>query len=89
MNLSIWGKREVVEDFKKMTLTQKNFFFILAVLGLSCSMYVGSSSLTRDRTRVPCIGSAQSYPWDHQGSPSNVLLISRILKCTLHFLTFL
>ena len=27
---------------------------------LSCSMHVGSSSLTRDRTRAPCIGSTES-----------------------------
>ena len=32
-------------------------------------MHVGSSSLTRDRTRAPCIGSTESYPLDHQGSP--------------------
>ena len=27
------------------------------------------NSLSRDRTRAPCIGSAESYPLDHQGSP--------------------
>ena len=27
---------------------------------LSCGMRVGSSSLTRDRTRAPCIGSVES-----------------------------
>ena len=37
---------------------------------LSCGMHEGSSSLTRDRTRAPCIGSTESYPLDHQGSPS-------------------
>ena len=37
---------------------------------LSCGMHVGSSSLTRDRTRAPCIGSVESYPLHHQGSPS-------------------
>ena len=36
---------------------------------LSCGMHAGSSSLTRDRTQVPCIGSVESYPLDHQGSP--------------------
>ena len=36
---------------------------------LSCSMHVGSSSLTRDRTQAPCIGSMESYPLCHQGSP--------------------
>ena len=37
---------------------------------LSCSMHVRSSSLTRDRTRAPCIGSTESYPLCHQGSPA-------------------
>ena len=38
----------------------------LAALGLSCGMrnlnlrHVGSSSLTRDQTLAPCIGSAES-----------------------------
>ena len=36
---------------------------------LSCSMHEGSSSPTRYWTRAPCIGSAESYPLDHQGSP--------------------
>ena len=36
---------------------------------LSCGMHVGSSSLTRDRTQAPCIGSTESYPLHHQGSP--------------------
>ena len=27
---------------------------------LSCSMHVGSSSLTRDQTQAPCIGSTES-----------------------------
>ena len=36
---------------------------------LSCSMYVGSSYLTRDRTHAPCIRSVESYPLCHQGSP--------------------
>ena len=35
---------------------------------LSCGMHVESSSPTRDRTWVPCIGSSESYPLDHQGS---------------------
>ena len=32
-------------------------------------MHAGSSSLTRNRTQAPCIGSMESYPLDHQGSP--------------------
>ena len=36
--------------------------------------HVGCSSLTRDRTLVPCIGSAESQPLDNQGSPALYLL---------------
>ena len=36
---------------------------------LSYGMHVGSSSLTRDQTRAPCIGRAESYPLHHQGNP--------------------
>ena len=36
---------------------------------LSCGMHVGSSTPTRNATRAPCIGSVESYPLDHQGSP--------------------
>ena len=43
--------------------------FILAAPDLSCGISVGSSSTTRDRTRAPCVGSAESYPLDHQGRP--------------------
>ena len=43
---------------------------LVAACGLlSCGMHVGSSSPTRDRTQAPCIGSAESYPPDNQGSP--------------------
>ena len=62
------------------------FFFLmficLAVQGLSgsswnlCSFsqHVRSSSLTRDWTGVPCIGSTESWPPDCQGSPWRILL---------------
>ena len=49
--------------------------FSCGVWELSCGMHVGSSSLTRDRTWAPCIGSTESYPLDHQGSPSAHFLI--------------
>ena len=39
---------------------------------LTCGMYAGSSSPTRNRTRASCIGSTESYPLDHQGSPGNL-----------------
>ena len=50
----------------------------MAALGLSCShvgpfqfLPVGSSSLTRDQTHVPCTRSSESWPLDHQGSPTH------------------
>ena len=50
-------------------------FIYLAALGLRCGMQdlqlwqVGSSSLTRDRTQAPCLGSRESQLLDHQESP--------------------
>ena len=51
-------------------------FIYLVALGLSgsmqtlsCGMHVGSSPLTRDWTRAHCIGSMESYPLRHKGSP--------------------
>ena len=50
----------------------------MAALGLSWShvgpfqlLHVGSSSLTRDQTHVPCTWSSESWPLDHQGSPTH------------------
>ena len=37
-------------------------------------LYVGYSSPTRDQTWAPCIGSMESEPLDHQGSPQIQLL---------------
>ena len=37
-------------------------------------LHAGSSSLTRGRTKVPYVGSVESYLKDHQGSPSTGLL---------------
>ena len=45
------------------------------IFDLLCSMWdpsfwhVGSSSYTRDGTWATCIGSAESWPLDHRGSP--------------------
>ena len=64
-------------------------FIYLFMLTLSCSMYVGSSSLTRDRTLAPCIGSMESYALDHQESPFCsffiVLFIFFLLSCKNSF----
>ena len=54
--------------------------FLVAACGLlSCSMHAGSRSPTRDQTRAPCIGSTESYPLDHQGSPSSYFFTFSIL----------
>ena len=56
--------------------------FVVAHGIFSCSMHVGSSSPTRDRTQAPCIGSAGSYPLDHQGSPSRIFYLKIYLNPT-------
>ena len=58
------------------------FFFNCSMRTLSCSMHAGYSSPTRDQTRAPCIGSTESYPLDHQGSPYVLFSYS---KCFLVF----
>ena len=40
----------------------------VTIRGLSCGMR-GLSSSTRDQTWALCIGSTDSFPLDHQGSP--------------------
>ena len=47
---------------------------------LSCGMQYLSSSLTRDWTRVPCTGNAESQPLDHQGSPLISIFLSNGIK---------
>ena len=47
---------------------------VVACRIFSCNMrtqvrHVGSSSLTRDQTCAPCIGSSESQPLDQQGRP--------------------
>ena len=53
---------------------------------LSCGTWdpVGSSPLTRDTTWDPCIGSVESWPPDHQGSPDWCLLNLLNLRIQLH-----
>ena len=50
---------------------------------LSCGMRAGSSSLTRNRAWA-CIGSAESYPLDHQGSPQFYFLFPEIRGFSQH-----
>ena len=58
-------------------------FFVWAALRGMCDL----SSLTRDRTRMPCIGSMQSSPLDHLGSPSfRVLSLEAVITAVVEFL---
>lgn len=47
--------------------------------GLSCDARVSLAAcgilvpVIRDQTQAPCIGSVESYPLDHQGSPTRLL----------------
>ena len=50
---------------------------LVAVCGIFQVQYMGSSSLTRKQTQAPCIGSTESWTWDHQGSPRIHFLIPR------------
>ena len=56
----------------KLILFYFLIFIYLGVPNLSCS--VGSSSQTRYWTQGPCIGSMESQPLDHQGSPWKLIL---------------
>ena len=42
-------------------------------------------SLTKDQTWAPCIGSAESYPLDHQGSPKSTFLCMKRSLITSHW----
>ena len=79
---------EYIIGIRPYTIFKHICLFILAVLGLSCGtrdlhcgmrtlscgMHAGSSCLTRDRTWAPWIGSVESSPLDHQGSPLTLFL---------------
>ena len=70
------GCSEIVNIKKKFIyLSRLCQVLVVACRLLSCSMHAGSSSLTRDQTWAPCIGSTESYPLDHQGSPSEIVNI--------------
>ena len=48
-------------------------YFSCGMRTLSCGMHEGSRSLSREQTWAPCIGSVESYPLDHKGSPYSIL----------------
>ena len=62
--------------------------FIAAHGPSSCSVWVqlrhgDRSSLTRDQTWVPCIGTTESYPLDYQGSPQRNFLCLNFSCCKI------
>ena len=54
-------------------------FLSCSMRTLSCGMCVGPSSLTRDRTLAPYIGSRESYPLDHEGNPLKLRFLDEII----------
>ena len=78
--------------FKNMYL----FIWLCQVLMAACRVCrvcnsvagCGIGSLTRDQTRAPCIGSVESQPLDHQGSPISLFLWGRSCKSFLQELCF-
>ena len=59
----------------KQSPNHQTFIYLFGCAGLSCStqdwQHVGPSSLTRDQIWAPCIGSTESWPLDHQRSPTS------------------
>ena len=67
------------------------FIYLLIYFLFGCDgsylWHVGSSSLMRDQTRAPCIGSTEFYSLDHQQSPNytifklqRALLVAQLAK---------
>ena len=56
--------------------------FIICLYLCGCArsqlQHVGSSSLTRDGTRAPCVGRMESQPVDHQGRSPSYLYLTQI-----------
>ena len=84
-NLS--SKVSSIDLKQNLTLTLKKIYLFSYLFGCTRSQlwHVRSSSLTRDQTWAPCIRSAESQPLDHQGSPSNSVLIVTSGFLSSHF----
>ena len=93
--LQMWTLRHIASKGQSQDLNPGNLipeFVLLIYLFIwlhtqdlqTLLLHMGSSSLTRDRTHPPCIGSTESWPLDHQGSPEFVLLTA-----TSHAIRFL
>ena len=62
-------------------------FIYLAVPGLSLQR-VGSSLLTRDRIRAPCVGSSESWPLDYREFPPFLIYSFTLEYNCFHFIMF-
>ena len=84
-NLS--SKVSSIDLKQNLTLTLKKIYLFSYLFGCTRSQlcHVRSSSLTSDQTWAPCIRSAESQPLDHQGSPSNSVLIVTSGFLSSHF----
>ena len=65
-------KRKSLGKFSTKLGVSVDFFFFLTFFGCTGSQgqHMGSSSLTRDRSLVPCTGSSESWLLGHRRSPS-------------------
>ena len=66
---SLWHSVPREQRWKVQSFSRPSFNIYLFGCPGSQLQYVGSSSLNRDGTQDPCIGSVESQPLDHQGSP--------------------
>ena len=79
---AIWGRAEPGMELTPLAGRWSSTFFFFKYLflftylvlpGLLCSMW-NSSSLIRDQTQVPCIGSLVSYQWTTREVPTEHIL---------------
>ena len=71
-NTAVWYAGKLLEEkFLRVLITRKNFFSFLLFFFFFATLHSmwDLSSLTRDWTRAPCTGSAESEPLDRPGSP--------------------
>ena len=65
----LFWQHQVLVATLRIFIEACRIFLVVACKVLTCDMHLQSSSPTRDRTQASCIGSMESYPLDHQGSP--------------------
>ena len=60
-------------------------FYFFVWLCRALLWHAGSSPMTGDGSRAPCMGSVQSQPRDHQGTPPDCFFSQRLERmCQVH-----